>query len=340
MEMSKKNKTLNALAIAVFTVVRVVMFSYFPNVSDKTPYIVLGVLLAAFAVLTAVLVIKVSERSENRADALLLLMLADFFFTLQNNSAFLAVAVLWEVCALLALMKKETAVKESVLIAVSFASALLLPYSAFSYVLLAAFICFMINRNKSPMKAAVCSVLAVIGGAAGFAVHNLALKDVAEFTDFINTYTLGTYNQVVFTGFIPVIPTAVISAVLIKMLVTHTNHGINRLGPADIKKRKKEMRLWLAGIAVLYIVSVAGLVMKKFDMYLLIDQIVPVIFVAMLLNKNSAAEKVLGKVNTFLSEHSFAALFIFVLFFGVQTFCMDKIGWGGSIRDFFSRLIY
>lgn len=338
--MSKKNITWNAFAIAVFTVIRVVMFSYFPNLSDKTPYIPLGILLAAFAVLTSLLLLKVSKSSERKTDAVLLLIFADSFFTLQNNSAFLAVAVLWEICALLALTKKKTVIKEAVLIAVSFVSALILPYSVFSYVLLAAFICFMVNRKNSPMKAAVCSVLAIVGGAAGFAVHNTALKGTAEFNNFINTYTLGTYNQSISLSVVSIIPAAVISAVFIKMLVTYSKSGLNPSGAAGIKNRKKEIKFYIAGIAVLYAVSAVGLAMKQFDMYLLINQIVPVIFVAMILNKDTSAEKALERINKFLSEHSFMALIIFIFVFAVQIYCLNKIGVGGAMREYIGRLIY
>lgn len=340
MEMSKKNKTLNAFAIAVFTAVRVGVFSYFPNLSDKTPYIPFILLIAAFSLLTAALAMKVSERCEKRADAMLALVLADFFFTLQNNAAFLAVAVLWEACALIALAEKKTFIKEAVVIAVSFVSALLLPYSAFSYALLAAFICFMVNRRVSAVKALVCSILTILGGISGLAVHNLALKNTAEFINFINTFTLGTYSQTVYVSFVAVIPTVLMSIVLIKMLVTNSKAGINRSAAAEIKNGKKEMQLYIAGMAVLYIISVAGLIMKKYEMYLLINQLVYVICFAMILNKNSAAEKTIERINTFFTEHSFAALIIFVLVFGIQMLCIDRTGQGGAIRDGISRLIY
>ena len=336
MEMSNKNKTLNAFAIAAFTVIRVVMFSYFPNLSDKTPYIPFVLLIAAFAVLTAVLATKISEKTEKKADAVLLLMSADFFFTLQNNAAFLAVAVMWEVCALIAMIDKKTFIKEAVIIAASLASALLLPYSAFGYVLLAAFVYFMANRKNSAVKAAVFAALTVIGGVVGFAVHHSALKDTAEFSYFINTFTMGTYSQTVNVGFVAVIPSVILGAVLIKMLATQSGTGTN---PSE-KNGKKEMQICLAGMAILFAVFAAGLVMKKYEMYLLINQIVPVIFIAMLLNKNTAAEKTLERINTFFSEHSFAALIVFVLVFGIQMICLDNAGLGGAVRDNISRLIF
>lgn len=340
MELSKKNKTLNAFAIAVFTVIRVVMFSYFPNLSDKTPYIPFILLIAAFAVLSAVIATKISDRTERKADAVLLLMSADFFFTLQNDAAFLAVAVMWEVCALIALIEKKTVVKEIIIIAASFASALLLPNTAFSYVLLAAFVYFMANRKESAVKAAAVAAVAVVSGIAGFAVHNSVLKDTAEFSYFINTFTMGSYGQTVFAGFAVIIPTVILSIVLIKMLVTCSKTDIKASSAADIKNRKKEMQLYIIGAAVLFAVFAAGLIMKKFDMYLLINQLVPVLFITMILNKNAAAEKTVEKINAFFSEHSFAALLIFIAVFAVQMACLDDAGLGGAVRDNISRLIF
>lgn len=340
MKLLKNNKAVNACAIAVFTVIRVVMFTYFPNTNDNTPKIVFGILLSAFAILTSALLLKVNERCENKASAILLLIYADFFVTLQNNSALLLTAVLWELCALLALAKKESLIKEAVLVVVSFASTALLPLSVFSYVLAAAFIYLVVNYAKAPKKAIAGSAAAVLSGAAGFLVHSLVLKDMAEFRSIADMYTFGRYDMEIPISVISVIPTAILGALFLKMFISFSKDENNSLSATKNIKSKKAAKAYAAGIIVLYVASAAGLVMKRFEMYLFINQIIPMSFVALVLTKNSAAEKILDKLNGFLEKHSFAALLIFILIFGIQVYCLDKMGLGGMTRSYLERLIY
>lgn len=340
MEKTKKNKTFNALAITVFTVIRVVMFSYFPNVSDKSPYIVLGVLLATYAVLTSVLFMRVSNKCENKADMVLLFMFADFFFTMQSNSAILIVSILWEVCALLTLSEKKTPIKETVLFVVSFASAIVKPYTAFSYVLLGTFVYFMKTRKNSPVKATVCALIAAACGVSGFAVNSLLLKDNTEFVNFVNQYTLSGYDGSVVPSIAVVIPVAAIAALLLGMMVNFSKADKKSSRPADAKEAGHEMIICVIGSAVMFGVSLVGFALNQVDMYMLVNQIVPSVLIVMLLNRNNAVEKTFKRVNSFASNHPFAAISIFIAVFGIQIYCLDAIGLGGEIRSFIERQVY
>lgn len=339
MEMQKKGKTMNALVIAAFSVIRVVLFSYFPNVSDKTPYVLFGILLAVYAVMTAVIFDAVGKKSDNKADNIMLLIFADFFFTMQVHSLALLTAIIWEAYVLISLSEKKSPVKEAFLIAGALISALIMPYTLFGYVLLAAFIYFLMNSGKSVFKAALVAVLAVVAGAVGFVINKFALMNSTAFVDFVNGYTMGRYSQPVMMNFAVAVPMLVVAAVLLASFFKNMKAEKKASRPADAKIIKTEMTAWVTGVAVMVAVSVIGFVIKQIDMYMLINLIVPVTLVAMLLNKKDAAEKTLEKVNGFVSKHSFAAFVIFLVIFGIQVYCIDKTGLGGEIRSYIDRLV-
>lgn len=340
MEMQKKGKMMNAPVIAVFTVIRVVMFSYFPNFSDKTPSILFGTLLAVYAVLTAVVFSVASKKSNSKADGILLLMFADFFFTMQVHSFALAVAIVWEAYVLFAFSEKNSNVKAVLLVVAALISSLLMPYTLFSYVLLAAFVYFLVNFRKSASKSILVPMISVVAGAGGFAVNELVLKTNTGFDSFVNGYTFGRYGMPASINVAVVIPTLAVSAVLFALFVKSSKETEKNSRPADAKIIRKETVSYIVGAALMLVVAAAGFIFNQSDMYMLINLIVPSSLVALLLSKNNAAEKTFAKVNGFVSSHSFAVWFIFIVIFAIQVYGLEKTGLGGEIRSFIERLVY
>lgn len=280
-------------------------------VSART--VLLWGLLLLFSVLTAVTALKIYQKSGETGAFFLILLITDpLFFTLSNNCLKLSVSCIGLVFFLNAIRDKPIIKNEISLCLFLLISSFLMPYSVFSFIPLAlvAYLFSNLNRLCEKAKRWVVLIPAAACTAVGFALNKyLCGKFRSVYTAF-RYLSFGDWEQVGSSKLLML--TAV--PMLIVGLFCLARFGKEQSQLSKHSNDGKYLNLPYDMFALCYILSFIGFLLSSSEAFFTVNLVLPVMFIAMLLSKRTAAERMAEVSSQGLRKHAFLAAVALVLY--------------------------
>ncbi len=283
--------------------------------------IVFLILLVVFSLLAGCVISALNKRFGQAATYLSVLLVAEpLVFAKQDDMMVLFIISLALLFILNALREKPVIPNEVTLIVFLLTSTVLFENAIFLFVL-PALILYFIGDGENFLKNTkklVVMILSVVSAAAGIFLNDYLASNYAAFDSFIKKYSF--FEHVYFEH----IPYE--NALLFVFTLPILAFGIYFLTEyvKKCKSSRKNVASYVAvgAVAVAYIVSIAGFILRGSEAFYTINFIVPSAIFALVSNKKPEAEKALEEVNSFVSKHTLVliAVVVFLFFLATVTF--------------------
>lgn len=289
------------------------------DVSFSVQSLVVFTLLLLAAFLTAVVLFGADNRCNKEAQYICALIIADpLFFLLQNNGLKLIAVVLGLIFILNKQRNKTSAINEALLCLCLFVSAFLMPYTAFCFVPLILVISLFseidsFSENKKQFLSLGVNIICVIGG---LIWNKLIFPRSAAFENFLMSFSFHDYASVMKNNliFLTGVPTAVFG------IYFFCNYCKNA------KKRNETKRaLFIVGLVILsYVLLIVGYMMNGMKSLYTFNLIVPSAILSLMSGKDENACAQMKKINTFIQNHMFLVLILYIVYNCVSILIMKN----------------
>ncbi len=332
------------LLLVAFVFVRAVVLAQRTSLGLKMMNFSLEILLFwvtlfVFAVLIAVVIMKVQNGFGEIVSYLCVIIIADpIFCMMQNNSVDLFVISLGLLCVLNMLREKPLIKNEILFLLFVFVSVFLLPYSVFNYIPVA-FLIYIIpgiydnQKNKSKVLTVILALVFVI---TGVLLHNYFFANFIDFQSFLNKISFFEIVKTIKSPEILILSVPTLALGIYFFIKVLKSGNLIETKKSDKSKKKPSVKnkstskfkvyehvLITVLCASAYLLSVVGLFLYGGKVFYTVNFIVPITLMLMVMNKDSKAINVIESINEKLRKHPFVSLILLILFYCLSIKIMD-----------------